>query len=63
MKPRAAVAIGKIPYIEREAVILEFCSCHYVWSEGKNGEIIRHERLWRDPRCPLHGNDTKEAPW
>jgi hypothetical protein len=58
----AAPVSKRQPYAEREQTIREFCSCHWLWSE-RDGIIIRHERLWRDPKCRLHGNDTKEAPY
>ena len=52
----------RVPWAEREATIREFCTCHWVWSE-RDGRIIRHERMWRDPQCTLHGANAKEAPY
>jgi hypothetical protein len=53
----------RVPYAERDRQINEFCSCHHVWSEGENGTRIRHERLWRDPACKLHGNTVQPEPY
>jgi len=53
----------RVPFRERPHTLDQWCSCHHVWSEGKNGETIRHERLWRDPACKLHGSSVKEAPF
>ena len=50
------------PYADRPEVRAEFCSCHYIWSD-RDGKIIRHELMWRDPKCRLHGNKKKEAPF
>jgi len=52
----------RVPYAERERQINEFCTCHYIWSE-RDGETKRHERLWRDPKCKLHGHNTERSPF
>ena len=62
MKPPEPAATGKTPYAERDDIIREFCSCHYVWSD-QDGKIVRHERLWRDPKCALHGTNATPSPF
>ena len=54
---------GRTPYTERDRLIRDHCTCSYVWSEGPGEEVTRHERYWRDPACPLHGDDREEAPF
>ena len=51
------------PYADRPEVRAEFCSCHYVWSQKPDGTIVRHELLWRDPKCRLHGNKKERSPF
>ena len=53
----------RVPYAERDAVILRHCTCHYVWSEGADGQPRRGERYFADYRCPLHGKNANPAPF
>jgi len=53
----------RVPYAERERLIRDHCTCHYVWSQKPDGPVTRHERMWRDPNCKLHGNTTARSPF
>jgi hypothetical protein len=55
-------AAERKPYAEREATLREFCTCHWLWRD-QDGQRVRRERLWRDPKCALHGTSAKEAPF
>ena len=63
MKPARPAVSGRTPYTERDAAIRDFCTCHYAWSEGPGEEVTRHERMWRDPHCKLHGDNAEGAPY
>ena len=63
MKPAQPAVGGRTPYAERERQINEFCTCHYVWSQKPDGAVTRHERMWRDPACKLHGNRVERTPY
>jgi hypothetical protein len=62
VKPPEPAAAGKPPYAERDDIIARHCSCHFVWSD-QDGKIVRRERLWRDPKCKLHGSNASPSPF
>ena len=51
----------RVPYADRERLIRDHCTCHYVWTD-EDGQPKRRGMHSRDPKCKLHGDNVKPAP-
>ena len=59
-----AAPVTRVPWSEKPQVLDRHCTCHFIWSQrADDGRITRHERLWRDPKCKIHGHDARPSPF
>lgn len=52
----------RVPYRDREAVIREFCTCEWVFTDTPDGPARRALHNV-DPNCKLHGPNAQPAPF